>query len=85
MCVTIFPDCPARSWHRAKACAAALRSVGRVRTPAECIENWPKRRHRQLFLGLFKIVGVYHRVGGDEEALDPTEVSRRLLPLEDTP
>jgi hypothetical protein len=59
-CVAIFPVCPARSRHRAEACAAADRSVGRVRTPAEGIGNRPKRRHRQLFLGLFKIVGVYH-------------------------
>jgi hypothetical protein len=59
-CVTIFPDCPAKSRHRAEACAAAHRSVGLVRAPAEGIENRPKRCHRQLFLGLFKIVGVYH-------------------------
>jgi hypothetical protein len=57
--VTIFPDCPTRSRHRAEACAAA-HNVGRVRTPAEGIGNRPERRHRQLFLGLFKIVGVNH-------------------------
>jgi hypothetical protein len=41
-CVTIFLDRPARSRHRAKACAAAHRSVGRVRTPAEGIGKRPK-------------------------------------------
>jgi hypothetical protein len=73
-CVTIFPDCPAKSRHRAEACAAAHYSVGCVRAPAEGIGNRPKRRHRQLFLGLF----VYHGVGGGEAAArDPSEVSRR--------
>jgi hypothetical protein len=67
-CVTISPDCPARSRHRAEACAAAHRSVGRVRAPAEGIGDRPKRRHRQHFLGLFKNVGVYHGVGGGEAA-----------------
>jgi hypothetical protein len=86
MCVTIFPDCLARSRHRAEACAAAHRSVGRVRKPAEGMENRPKQRHRQLFLGLFKIIGVYHsRGGGDAAARDSSEVSRRSLPLVDTP
>jgi hypothetical protein len=85
-CVTIFPDCPVRSRHRTEACAAAHRSVGRVKTPAEGIGNRSKRRHRQLFLGLFNIVGVYHsEAGGDAAAQDPSEVSRRLLPLVDTP
>jgi hypothetical protein len=68
-CVTIFPDCPARSQHRAEACAAAHRSVGRVKAFAEGIGNRPKRRHRQPFLGLFKIVGVYYsRCGGNAAA-----------------
>jgi hypothetical protein len=58
-CVTIFYDCPAKIQHHAEACAAAHRSVGRIRAPAEGIGNRPKRSHRQLFLGLFKI-GVYH-------------------------
>jgi hypothetical protein len=75
-CVTIFPDCLTRSRHRAEACAAAYRSVGRVRTPAEGIGNRLKRRQRQLFLGLFKIVGVYHSGGsGDAAARDPSEVT----------
>jgi hypothetical protein len=85
-CVTIFPDCPARSRHHAEACAAAHRSVGRVRASVEGIWNRPKRRHRQLYLELFKIVGVYHGVGGgDAAARGPSEVSRRPLPLVDTP
>jgi hypothetical protein len=75
-CITIFPDNPTRSRHRVEAYAAAHRSVGRVRAPAEGIGNRPKRRHRQLFLGLFKVVGVYHGVGGGEAAArDPSEVS----------
>jgi hypothetical protein len=67
-CVTIFPDCSAISRYRAEACAAAHSSVGRVRTPAGGIGNRPKRRHSQLFLGLFKIVGVYHIGGGGDAA-----------------
>jgi hypothetical protein len=53
-----------------------------VRTPAEGIGNRPKRRHRQLFLELFKIIGVYHSGNdGDAAARDPLEVSRCPLPL----
>jgi hypothetical protein len=85
-CVTIFPNCPARSRRCAEACAAANRSVGRVRTSAEGIGNKPKRLHRQLFLGLFKIVDVYHGVGGgDAAARDASKLSCRPLPLVDTP
>jgi hypothetical protein len=85
-CVTNFPDCPARSRHRAEACAAAHHSVGRVIAHAEGIGNRPKRSHRQLFLGLFKIVGVYHSGGdGDAAARDPSKVSCRPLPLVDIP
>jgi hypothetical protein len=40
-CVNIFPDCLAKSRHRAEACAAAHRSVGRVKAPAEGIGNRP--------------------------------------------
>jgi hypothetical protein len=78
-CVAIIPDCPARSRHNAEACAAAHRSIGRVRTPAEEIGNRPKRRHRQLFLGLFKVVGVYHGGGGGDAAAR----NSRPLPLAD--
>jgi hypothetical protein len=56
------------SRHRDEACAAAQLSVGRVRILAEVIGNRPMRRHRQLFLGLFKIVGVYQGVGGGDAA-----------------
>jgi hypothetical protein len=85
-CVAIYRDCPARSRRRAEACAAAHRMVGRVRAPAEGIENRPKRRHRQLFLGLFKIVGDNHGggYGGDAVARHPSEVRRRPLPLVDS-
>jgi hypothetical protein len=57
-CVAIFTDDPTRNRHRAGSTAAAHRGVGRVKISAEGVMKRPKRRHRQLFLGVFKIVGV---------------------------